>query len=93
MVIGLSLLWRVVRRQGSRLLVSTDSIALSSRSGTDPNSLQRAAGDQLHFAVHGAARYRYTALEGGSDGVSLNVQLYSRTKVRKACLAQGWRFD
>ncbi len=93
MIIGVSLVWRLVRRQGSRLLVSTDSIALASRAGTDPKSLRRAAGDQLHFVVRGAGRYRYTALEGGADGVSLNIQLFSRAKVREACLARSWRLD
>jgi hypothetical protein len=93
MIIGLVLVWRLVRRQGNRLLVSTDSIALASGAGTDPKRLQRAASDQIRFVVRGSGRYRYTALEGGADGVSLNIQFFNRTKVRDACVARGWHID
>jgi hypothetical protein len=93
MIVGLILLWRVVRRQRSRLVVSTECIALVTSAGTDANVLNRAVGDQLRFVVLGSVRYRYTALKGGGDGAPLKIQLFNRTKVRAACVARGWRFD
>jgi hypothetical protein len=93
LVIGVSLVWRLVRRRGSLLLVSADRIVLSGSAVANPTMLERAAGDQLHFVVRGAGRYRYTALEGGTDEMSLNIQLFSREAVREACIARGWRID
>jgi hypothetical protein len=92
-IVGLMLLWRVVRRLRSRLLVSADSIALVNSAGTDPKVLSRLAGDQLRFVVRGAGRSRYTTLAGGGDAAPLDVRFFSRKQVRQACLARGWRFD
>jgi hypothetical protein len=93
LLVAVLLTWRLVRRQGSRLLVTSQSIALVSNSAKDPTTLDRSAGDQLYFVVRGSGRYRYTALQGGGAGTPLNIQLFSRKRVRAACIAQGWHLD
>ena len=82
-------MWRVVRRQASRLLVTHDTISLVRGAAGTPKVLTRTAGEHLRFIVRGSGRLRTTALEGPGDEPPLDIQFFKHAKVTGACADHG----
>jgi hypothetical protein len=82
--------WAAINRRRSQLGVGHDAIVY--RKGTAaPGALRRAHGESLRILPRLSGRSAYLILLGSGGIVSLAG--FSPDNVRRACEAQGWRFD
>jgi hypothetical protein len=84
--------WVWFRRRPSRLRITRDAISFSHRAGQEGIVLRR-TGDLYVAAPLGAGgshRQRYLKVVGSDAAIPL--LLFDWRKVRRACLAMGWRF-
>jgi Na+/melibiose symporter-like transporter len=88
--------WTAVARRPARLEISRDAVRFMSRQGK-ASALSRESGDELRFVKqHAGPLSRIWTLGltvAGTDAVLLLPGFFSRSEVRQACRAQGWRVD
>jgi hypothetical protein len=88
--------WAAMARRPARVEITKDAIRFVSRSGK-PSALSRQSGDELRFVKqHAGPLSRIWTLGltiAGTDAVLLLTGFFSRSEVRQACRAQGWRVD
>ncbi len=83
-------------RRPARLEISRDAVRFMSRKGK-ASALSRESGDELRFVKqHAGPLSRIWTLGltiAGTDAVLLLPGFFSRSEVRQACRARGWRVD
>jgi hypothetical protein len=86
-------LWARTRMRPDRLEISQEAIRYVSGSGRQKSALNRQQGDNLCFVAQGGGRVWRQALKVRGSGAVMPLRFFSRAAVKRACEAQGWRFD
>jgi hypothetical protein len=84
--------WIVTLRRPTRLEVSEDAIRYVRCNG-QAATLTRQPGAELRFVKHHRGRIWALGLCVAGTDTIIFLSLFSRSAVRQACLARGWRFD
>ena len=84
--------WIMMIRRPARLEIAADVISYLPRRG-QASALSRQQGDELRFVQRRRGPRIWTLeLTIAGSGPGIGLDFFSRTAVRQACLAQGWRF-
>jgi hypothetical protein len=84
--------WILTLRRPTRLEVSEDAIRYVRCNG-QASTLTRQPGDELRFVKYRRGRIWALGLCIAGTDTIIFLCLFSRSAVRQACLARGWRFD